>query len=118
HRGRRTVAGGLFVFCIVRPSPRRVKGCEDYFTEGFEEGQMKTSEIREVIGQLSEEERRALIVELIPEFVKQLRGDPLFREEFFGMLRAKTVSQGQVILASATKKVANARRAIKENLLA
>ena len=77
---------------------------------------MDINETREAIERLSEEEKRALIVELIPQFVAQIREDGLLREQVLSVLREKTINQGQIILASATEKVAHAGQLIKEKL--
>ena len=77
---------------------------------------MTAGEIKQAILELPEPERRDLVKELSPEFIRQMRQDSVLRDECLTMLREKTVSQSQQIISAATEKLAGTGQAIRRKL--
>ena len=95
---------------------------------------MSVEEIRDAIHQLPDEDKRELIIQLVPEFAKQFREDPVLRERVIGILKEKTKTQsqewaskaselssktkvhGQELASKASEKVSDVRRVIQGRL--
>lgn len=88
---------------------------------------MSIEEIEDAIYQLPDGDRRELIIQLVPQFAKQFREDPVLRERVIGILKEKTKTQGQEwaartrvrgqeLASKASGKALGVRRVVKDRL--